>query len=500
MPVPGDHPADRPTSPVSATRTDAAIGDRRLAALAELRASLGDQSVLTDPDILDSYRRDQAVMLEGGRPAAVVLPTSVEQVQSVIRLAGRHRIPVVPRGAGTGLAGGANAVEGCIVLVTTKLSRILEVNPEERLLTAEAGVLNAEVKRAAAEHGLFYPPDPASYESCTIGGNVATNAGGLCCVRYGVTADHVLALDVVTADGTARHLGRRTVKGVAGLNLAPLFVGSEGVLGVITGVTLRLRTPPKSLGTAAATFTSLPAAGQAILALRTQAGDSLTLLEIMDGTTIDAVRNWKNVPFDEGTRAVVIAQALPARGDSAEAATALAGICELAGASDVAYAESDQEAEQLLQSRRLAYPALENQGRTLLDDVCVPVVRIIDLIEGIERIADTQGVTIGVFGHAGDGNLHPTIVTPHGDNAAAARARQAFTDILDLALTLGGTTTGEHGVGELKRVALAAELPPEARSLNLVVKAALDPFGILNPGKALPAISGGVSGPPRSAG
>jgi glycolate oxidase len=450
----------------------------------ELRAVLGDRGVVVDDEILDSYRRDQAGFVPDGAALAAVFPTSTSQVAEVVRLAGRHRVPVVARGAGSGLAGGANATEGCLQLVLTKMDQILEIDADEQTARVQAGVLNADLSSQAAAHGLWYPPDPASREFSTIGGNLATNAGGLCCVKYGVTRDWVLRLEVVLADGSAVSVGHRTVKGVAGYDLVGLFVGSEGTLGVITEATLRLRreAPPRT--TAVASFSRLPDAGDAIAAImRTTAP---AILEILDATTIAAIEQWKRMDLGPAAAALLIAQSdLP--GDlGVEEITAIEHACRDAGAELVVATSDPAEADLLLAARRFAFPALERQGHVLLDDVAVPRGRVTAMLQRTAGIAERHGLTIGTFGHAGDGNLHPTIVYDGQDPRASRRAATAFDEIVATALSLGGTVTGEHGIGLLKREHLGRELGPAGLRLQRAIKDALDPRHLLNPGKVLP--------------
>ena len=445
--------------------------------IGELETVLPAGAVVSDPDVAEAYRRDQTPMLAAGRPLAVCFPSSTAEVAAVLRVATQHRIPVVTRGAGSGLAGGANAVDGCIVLVTTRMDQILDVDADDQLAVVQPGVLNVDVKTAARTVGLLYPPDPASFEFSTIGGNIATNAGGLCCVRYGVTGDYVLALEVVLADGNVVRTGRRTLKGVAGYDLTRLFVGSEGTLGVVTEATLRLRPDVSPPSTIVATFDDLQAAGDAVVRIASKSMP--LLLELMDATTVAAVNEWQRMDLDASTAAMLLAQV-----EESDAAGIVA-ICEEAGATyAVATADAD-EASMLLAARRFAHPALERLGTTLLDDVAVPRTRIPALLAGIAAIAVDFGVVIGTFGHAGDGNFHPTIVYEAGDPYAEAVAQAAFDAVVNLALDLGGTITGEHGVGLLKRPHLERELGMGALAVHRAVKAALDPLGILNPGKVL---------------
>jgi glycolate oxidase len=451
--------------------------------LGALTDSLPADSVITDPGILESYRRDQATFVEAGVPAAVVRPTSTAEVQDVLRIASRLRVAVVPRGAGSGLSGGANAVDGCLVMSLAGMTRIIEIDRASLFAVVEPGVVNDDLKKAAGELGLAYPPDPASAEFSTLGGNIATNAGGLCCVKYGVTREYVLGLEVVLADGSVLRCGRKSIKGVAGYDLTGLFVGSEGTLGVITRATLRLRPAPEPPATLVAFFGDLKSAGSAIKEIAGAVVPSL--LELMDRATVRAIEEWKHMGLDIDAAAMLLARSDVGGDRGAQEIDGMARACRSAGATFVAQSTDSTESEMLMTARRLASPALERRGAKLLDDVAVPLGRIPELLEAIEGIAARQGVAIATFGHAGDGNLHPTILFDPSDAAAAARARSAFDEILRATLRLGGTITGEHGVGVLKRPYLEAEIGEEAMRVHSTLKRALDPRGILNPGKVL---------------
>jgi glycolate oxidase len=438
--------------------------------------------VLDDPDVVAGYARDMAMFAPSQQPRCVVFAADTGQVRQVVRVAAAHRVPVVPRGAGSGLAGSSNGVAGGITLVLTKMNRIVEIDPANRLAVVEPGVVNLDLRRALEPHGLFYPPDPSSYDWCTIGGNLSTNAGGLCCVKYGVTTDFVLGLEVVLADGEVLRTGRRTVKGVAGYDLARLFVGAEGTLGVITQATLALRPLPAAPVTLVATFGSTAAAGRAVSEV-VLAGLVPSLMEIMDRTCIRAVEEWKNIGLDRDAHTLLLCQSDSGGQRGTDEIDRIAQLCRTAGADEVHSTEDLEEGRMLLAARRLALPALERHGATLIDDVAVPRSRIADLLDGTAKIADDCGVLIGVVGHAGDGNMHPTVIFDPADEQVKARAYDAFNRILDLGLSLGGTVTGEHGVGTLKLDWLAREIGPVGLRVHTAVKHALDPLNILNPGK-----------------
>ncbi|QIJ62982.1 FAD-linked oxidase C-terminal domain-containing protein [Streptomyces sp. JB150] len=446
-----------------------------------LLARLPAEAVHTDSDITASYAHDMASFCPAGTPAVVVLPRTVEEVQHVMRTATELRVPVVPQGARTGLSGGANATDGCIVLSLTKMDRIIEIDPVDRVAVVEPGVVNATLSRAVGEHGLSYPPDPSSWEMCTIGGNIGTAAGGLCCVKYGVTAEYVLGLDVVLADGRLMSTGRRTAKGVAGYDLTRLFVGSEGSLGIVVRATVALKPEPPRQLVLAAEFASAAAACDAVCRIMA-AGHVPSLLELMDRTTVKAVNDLAHMGLPETTEALLlVAFDTP---DPAADLAAVGRLCEAAGATQVVPADDTAESDLLLQARRMSLPALEAvKGTTMIDDVCVPRTRLGDLLAGVERIAEKYGLTIGVCAHAGDGNTHPTVCFDARDPDESRRARESFDEIMALGLALGGTITGEHGVGVLKKEWLARELGPVGLEMQRAVKQVFDPLGILNPGK-----------------
>ncbi|MGI5250560.1 FAD-binding oxidoreductase [Actinacidiphila glaucinigra] len=446
-----------------------------------LRAGLPDEAILADPDVTASYANDMASFCPAGAPAVVVLPRTVEQVRHVMRTATALRVPVVPQGARTGLSGAANASDGCIVLSLTKMDRILEIDPVDRVAVVEPGVVNAALSRAVAERGLYYPPDPSSWEQCTIGGNIGTGSGGLCCVKYGVTAEYVLGLEVVLADGRLLRTGRRTAKGVAGYDLTRLFVGSEGSLGIVVRAVLALKPAPPAQLALVAEFGSAEAACAAVCDIMA-GGHVPSLLELMDGTTVRAVNEMTSMGLPESTEALLLA-AFDTPDPAADLA-AVGEVCTAAGATQVVPAEDAAESEMLLQARRMALPALERvSSATMIDDVCVPRGRLAAMLDGVAAIARKHDLTIGVCAHAGDGNTHPVVCFDAADPEESGRARESFDEIMALGLELGGTITGEHGVGVLKKEWLARELGPVGVEMQRGIKAVFDPLGILNPGK-----------------
>ncbi|OFE16964.1 FAD-linked oxidase [Humibacillus sp. DSM 29435] len=447
--------------------------------LATLEGDLSPGALATDPDVVEKYRRDWTASEAAGVPLGVVRARDVADVQVTMRWAAAHGIPIVPRGAGSGLSGGSCAVDGCIVLSLERM-RTVEIDRGTRTAVVEPGALNVEVKKAAAEHGLWYPPDPSSFEICSIGGNVATNAGGLCCVKYGVTTDYVLGLDVVLADGTFVRLGGQRIKDVAGLSLLKLFVGSEGTLGIVTRAVLRLVPPQPPAATLVATFPTVEAAANSVVAIGAVLRASM--MELMDAAAINAVEDYVTMGLDRSAGAMLIAQSDAPGAARSEEIALMQRECEAHGAKECFVTDDPAEGEQFAAARRAAFPAIERRGAMMLEDVGVPVPLLPQLLGGIADIAARHRVEIPVVAHAGDGNTHPIVIYPAGDAEAQARAALAFDEVMAIAIRLGGTITGEHGIGRLKRAALPAQLGPEVMALTHRIKAALDPQGILNPG------------------
>jgi glycolate oxidase len=453
--------------------------------LAALESVIPAAHIVSDPDVTEGYSHDRAEWAPYGQALAVVRARSAAEVQAAVRFCIEFGVPLVPRGAGTGLSGGANAADGALVLSLEAMDAIVEINSQEQLAVVQPGVVNQTLRAACAEQGLWYPPDPASAPWSTIGGNVATNAGGLCCVKYGVTRDYVLGLEVVTGTGELVRVGRRTAKGVAGYDLTALMVGSEGTLGIVTEVTVRLRASRPAERTIAGYFGSVADAGNAVAAVAAS-GVVPSALELVDRHCLAAVDAWKHMGLSVDAEVVLLGRTdAPGASGDAEAAAILAAF-EGAGATWAAVSSDEREAEALFDARRLAYPALERLGPVLTEDVCVPKAMVPEMLARIEKTAARHDTLIANIAHAGDGNLHPLLITPPGDTAARERAQRAFADIVTDALELGGTVTGEHGVGLLKIDGLQRELAPAVLDLHYAIKAALDPHGILNPGKIVP--------------
>ncbi|MFG2466900.1 FAD-binding oxidoreductase [Streptomyces canus] len=458
---------------MTATR-DTTVSARFLGLLAR---DLPPDRLSTDPGVLAAHATDRSGSRPTGEPLAVVHARRTEDVTVTLRHAHELRVPVVPRGAGTGLSGGATADEGALVLDLSGMNRILELSADDQLAVVEPGVITAELDRVAGAHGLRYAPDPASAALSTIGGNIATNAGGLRCAKYGVTRDSVLGLEAVLADGTVIGTGRRTVKGVTGYDLTALLTGSEGTLAVITSATLRLRPVPVATATLAAYFPSFEAAAEASYAIA-RAGVEPALAELVDGPVLHAI----DPALRKRGAALLLVQC-----DGTGAAAEAAAVARLLGplASTVETTEDPAEAEALLAARRLALPALERLGRPLIEDIAVPRSRLARAVREIRAISARHDVPVFTLAHAADGNLHPIIVVDPDLDRLPDAAWEAAGEIFALALRLGGTLTGEHGVGVLKRQWVAEELGPAAHALQRRIKEVFDPRGILNPGKAL---------------
>jgi glycolate oxidase len=462
-----------PTAPLRAAscKIDA------MSKLQGLAALLGD-GLITDREVIEGYRRDRTTWAQVGEPLAVVRPASTAEVQAIARWSTAQRVPLVPRGAGSGISGGATASDGALIVSFERMQQIIEIDSAAMIARVQPGVLNATLRAAVEPHGLWYPPDPSSYEISSIGGNVATNAGGLCCVKYGVTADYVMGLEAVLADGTVVRSGGKNRKDVAGYDLTRLLVGSEGTLALITEVTVRLRRQPSPAQTLVASFDSLQASGEAVN--RIVRSVDASLLEIMDRASLQAVERHAHLELDVDAAAMLIAQSDVTHAGEVER---IAEACAAVGGRDIAIAENATESRLLLTARRLAYPALEALGDVLVDDVAVPISKLAEMFARIERIAAESGALIATVAHAGDGNLHPLVAFDRNDPHDQARALSVFERLMTEALALGGTITGEHGVGTLKRDYLPKQLGADALALQRRIKLAFDPSGLLNPGK-----------------
>lgn len=457
------------------------------ALLDDLRAEASEIEVLEPSPSTAPFAHDAGTTPRPGAAAhdgpAVAFPATVAEVQRLVRLAARHGVSVVPRGAGTGLSGGATANADQLVVSTDRLDRIIEISPADEVAVVQPGVLNAALNDRLAPLGLFYAPDPASWRISTIGGNIATNAGGLRCAKYGVTRESVLALDVVLADGSLVAIGHRSIKGVTGLDLVSLFVGSEGVLGIVVGATVRIRPLPVARRTVTAFFDST-AAGAAGIGAITASRVRPSVIEFLDQPTLEGI----DAANDSGLRARGAALLLiELDGFGIDEQTAELTVALHAAGARV-QVESDTDAELLWELRR--------SGRRFDDaswfaggDVAVPKSRIAEVFAAFPDIEARYGVAVSAVAHAGDGNLHPviTLPIPAGADPAAVPAvlHEAADDLVRSALAVGGTVSGEHGIGTVKRELAAEELAERVRIAQLAIKAALDPAGLFNPGKAL---------------
>ncbi|GAB2833413.1 FAD-binding oxidoreductase [Microbacterium insulae] len=458
------------------------------AVIERLRAALGERVDLT-AESRNAARVDKSGHAASGVPLAVVHAASVEDVQSTLRIASETGTPVVTRGAGTGLAGGANAGEGEIALSVRAMDRLLEVRPDDLLAVVEPGMLNADLNAALAPHGLWWAPDPASRAISTVGGNIATGAGGLLCAKYGVVRDAVLGVDLVLADGRLMRLGHRTVKGVTGLDLTSLVIGSEGMLGVVVGATLKLRRlVPGEVCTIAATFPDVRTAAEASAAV-TASGLQPSIMELMDAASLAAVHALLSLePPTPGAAQLTIQTDGPAAVTEADE---IGAVLRRAGGT-VAVSHDREEGERLLAIRRSMHPAMESLGTALIEDVSVPRSALPAMFDEIARVEREHGMTIPTVAHAGDGNLHPNFIfqaepDAYGVVEAPAHIWAAADDLFRAALRLGGTLTGEHGVGVLKRRWLADELGDDQWELQRSIARVFDPRGILNPGKVFGA-------------
>ena len=445
----------------------------------DLPDSIRDR-VVADADVARTYGVDASPGAVSPEGFTVVRARDRADVVEVLTYAAAHRVPVVPQGARTATTGAAVALEGGIVLNTESLDHV-EIDPVERIAVVGPGVVNADLKSQLTAYALAYPPDPASSGSSTIGGNIATNAGGLSCVKYGVTADYVRGLEVVLAGGEVMRTGRRTAKGVTGYDLTGLFVGSEGTLGVVTEAVLRLIPAPDPALTVLAVFDTLEATLAGVAALREQR-HTPCLVELLDGPSITAIQEFGDygLPADAGGLLLVQSDRI---GHAQEDVQAYAEALSAAGATDVAVADDVAEADLLLQGRRVLNPALEARGPRIIEDVCVPVARLGDLVRAVHEIAARQGLEATCSGHAGDGNLHPCFFFDKDDPTQVAAARTAFGEVVEAAWALGGTLTGEHGVGALKAPWLEGELGTAEVARQRALKTLFDPLGIMNPGR-----------------
>lgn len=445
--------------------------------LLALQDLLGDRLV-RDPETLAQYATDSSRIAPEGAPLALVLAVSTEDVSHALAWANDARVPVSVRGSGTGLAGGANAYDGGLIVSLERMSRIIGIDADNRLADVQPGVITADLDAAAREHGLFFPPDPASAKTCSVGGNLATNAGGLRCVAHGVTTDSVAGLEVVLADGRVMRTGARTRKNVVGYDLTSLFVGSEGTLGIITGATVRLKpVPPGTPRTFRASFDTLEEAGRAVTVIVGGAAQP-EVLELMDRLSVEIIESFQPSGLIAPKGAMLVGQTVGE--DAAETAEAITRSCREQGATDTEVSESDH----LLEARRLSNPALNARGLKISCDIGVPVAQLAEVFHGIAELSERHGLRVSTVAHAGDGNLHSSVESPDTPDGIAA-SDALLDDITRLALSLGGTITGEHGIGSAKLHELPWQLDETVLDVQRAIKRALDPHGILTPGRAI---------------
>ena len=448
----------------------------------DLTVYLNPDQILTEPEDLSVYAFDGTAALHQ-MPACVVMAENTDQVVHTLKTASKHKIPVVTRGSGTGLSGGAVPTPGCIVLCVARMNNIIEIDTRNLTLTTEPGVITQKIFEAATAEGLFYPPDPGSMKISTIGGNVANNSGGLRGLKYGVTRDYVMALEVVLPDGRILKTGTKCVKDVAGFTLKDLFIGSEGTLGVITQITLKLIPPPQTKKTMLAFYNSMEDAAETISAIIRNKIVPCTL-EFLDSVTAKCVEDYAHVGLPTNVGAVLLMEVdgHPVAVD--EQAEQIITIANEYRATQVRLATDNAEALQLATARRSALSALAQLAPTVfLEDVTVPRSELAKMVAFVQEAAQRHNVKVGTFGHMGDGNLHPTFLTDERNKEELHRVEQALKDVAEYAVKLGGTITGEHGVGLAKKPFLPDALGPVAIDVMRQIKNSFDPAGILNPGK-----------------
>jgi glycolate oxidase len=450
--------------------------------LNKLRDIVGAENVLTAKEDLIPYAFDGTAAMKE-MPGCVMFAVSTEQISAVLKLANDTETPVVTRGSGTGLSGGSVPAADCIVLCTVKMGAILEVDAANLTMTVEPGVTTIQIAEAAEKAGLFYPPDPGSMKISTIGGNVAENSGGLRGLKYGVTRNYVMGMEVVLPDGEVMRLGNKCVKDVAGFSLKDVMIGSEGTLGVITKVLLKLIPKPAAKKTMVATFDAMDAAAQTVSDIIAAQIIPCTL-EFLDRTTIHCVEDFAKVGLPLDCEALLLMETDGHPAAVAEEAAKMEDLAKANGAKEVRVAKDDAEATQLATARRSAFSALARLAPTIiLEDATVPRSELAHMIRFVAEVAKKYELKIGTFGHMGDGNLHPTFLTDERNEAEIHRVHEAFKEIFDEAIRLGGTITGEHGIGLAKKEFLPKFAGAAQMRVMRELRKALDPKGILNPGK-----------------
>lgn len=447
-----------------------------------LQEILSPDRVLTSAEDIVPYSFDGTAVLKQ-RPGAVVFPLTAEEVSECVKLARRNSVPVVTRGSGTGLSGGSVPMAGCLVICLVKMDKLIEVDEKNLTLRAQSGVITKEIDDAAAKVGLFYPPDPGSMKISTIGGNVAENSGGLRGLKYGVTRDYIMGIEVVLPDGTLTFLGNKCVKDVAGYSMKDLFIGSEGTLGIITEVILKVLPRPKARKTMLALYDSMDAAAKTISAIIAAKIIPCTL-EFLDRVTVQCVEDYAKIGLPTDVEALVLMETDGHPVVVEEEAAQMMVLAKANGAREVRAAADEAEGAKLAAARRNAFSALARvRPTTILEDVTVPRSELATMVAFIDSVAKKHNLQIGTFGHLGDGNLHPTFLTNERDLEEMHRVEIALEEIVDETIRLGGTVTGEHGVGLAKKAFLKRQLGEGSYELMRSIKQALDPQGLLNPGK-----------------
>lgn len=449
--------------------------------ISKLKSIVGEESVLDSYEDRIGYSYD-ATMVEN-LPDCIVFPRNAQEICEIVKIASANKIPIFPRGAGSGLSGGSVPIKGGIVLVIMRMNKILEINKDDLYAVVEPGVVVADLINEVAKFGLLYPPDPSSMKVATMGGSVAENAGGLRGLKYGVTKDYVMSLDVVNSDGKIFKTGAITVKSVSGYDLTRLFVGSEGTLGIITKITVKLIPLPEFRKSMMAIFRDINMAAKTVADI-IKSGIIPATIEILDKITINAVEDYKKIGLQRDAEAILLIETDGVKEAAEKEADKIISVCKGNKAMDVVIAKDDVEREKLWTARRSALPALGRVKPTcILEDATVPRSKIPDMIKAINEISKKYNIMIGTFGHAGDGNLHPTIITDERNKEEMGRVEKAIDEIFKSALELNGTLTGEHGIGITKMKYLKDEFGETGVEAMKKVKHALDPNNIFNPGK-----------------
>ena len=451
-----------------------------------LAGLLGEENVLNEFEDRFCYSFDASMNTETKVPAVVVLPEGAEEVAEIVKMAAREGIPVFPRGAGTNLSGGTIPVEEGIVISFCRMDKILEIDPQNLTAIVQPGVVIEDLINAAAKHGLLYAPDPGTVHCATMGGSIAECAGGLRGIKYGVTRDYVMGVEVVLADASVARFGGKTVKNASGYNMTQLFVGSEGTLGIITEAIVRLIPIPRSRRSMMAVFSDLEEAGRAVSEI-IESHIIPATIEIMDDTTIRCVEEVKQIGLPVGAEAILLIEVDGHEAQVNDDFEKVVSICDTCGADEIKLAATDEERDRLWAARREALPSLVKMApATILEDATIPRSKVPDMLKAIQEIAKKHNVRIGTFGHAGDGNLHPTLLADENNKEEMARVEAAIDDIFAAALELGGTLSGEHGIGISKMKYMTDEFGDSGIRAMRAIKHAMDPGNIMNPGKMLP--------------